>query len=296
MLLIAQFTPWLSGQGSIADCFRGPNFKNFFLVFQILITTWPYLYIEGYNPFISLWFTFALFLCYLCIPLLKIICAENQLARKLKIYLLWMGAIFFVLRVSLVCFFPNNFTMQHLDWWIEQKPFYWLWLMLIGHELRRVFNDRGFLERWRVKLGAVSLVGYVLGGAALYCLTMAYNVAADGLVNQRYFNREFILYFLAQLGMFVFFVTLNPGKGFLSKIILYVADKTFYIYILHEAVYHKVLELTDLSSTRISDYLLTSIITFLIALFFGIIFKKIEKRLATVISGKFQFRKTQASV
>jgi surface polysaccharide O-acyltransferase-like enzyme len=288
MLIIAQFTPWLSSLGTFADCFKGLNFKNFGMVFQILITQWPYEYVPGYNPFISLWFTFALLLCYLCIPLLKIICAENPTSRKLKIYLMYLGGVFFVFRVSLLCFFPNSFAVQHLDWWIEQKPFYWLWLMIIGHELNRVFRDRAFLDKWRRKLCVTSLAMYILGGVALYSLTMAFNVdPTDGLVNQRYYAREFVIYFLAQMGMFVFFLSLNPRHGLLSRAILYVADKTFYIYILHESVYHKVLWLTGLDTDVLVDYLVASFYTFLIALIFAIIFKNIERSLSGFISRKF---------
>jgi surface polysaccharide O-acyltransferase-like enzyme len=284
MLLIAQFTPWLSGQGGIGECFSSLNFTNFLMVFQILVTQWPYQYIEGYNPFISLWFTFALFLCYLCIPILKLICAETVVSRKLKIYILWLGAVFFVVRVTLLCAFPDSFAVQHLDWWIEQKPFYWVWVMLLGHELHRLFKDGTILEKWRSRLCPTSLAVYVLGGVALYCLTMAYNVDAEGLVNQRYYVREFALYFLAQLGMFVFFLSLNPGHGAVSKVILFVADKTFYIYIIHESVYHKILELTDFDTNYLKDYILASVATFLVALLIGTLFKKIEKGIAGLVS------------
>jgi surface polysaccharide O-acyltransferase-like enzyme len=284
MLLIAQLTPWLSGRGAFGDCFGGLNFYNFKMVFQILITQWPYQYIDGYDPFISLWFTFALLLCYLCIPLLKVICAENPVSRKLKMYLLGLGAFFFVFRVSLVTFFPDSFFFQHLDWWIEEKPFYWLWIMLIGHELHRVFRDKELLDKWRARLASYGLAAFILGGVALYCLSLAFGVGPGGSVSQRFFVREFVVYFLAQLGMFVFFLSLNPGRGLLSRAILFVADKTFYVFILHEAVYHKLLQVTGLDMTRLGDYLALSVITFAAALVIGTACKKIEKAVASRLS------------
>jgi surface polysaccharide O-acyltransferase-like enzyme len=288
MLLIAQFTPWLSSQGTILDCLKGPNLENFLRVLQIVVTQWPYLYIEGYNPFISLWFTFSLFLCYLCIPILKVICAEEKASRWLKGYILWMGALFFVLRVSVVVAFPDNYWAQHLDWWIEQKPFYWLWLMTLGHELHRTFRDRELLDRIRARLCLASLFVYLAGAIALWSLTMAFNVAPDGLVNQRFYAREFVVYLVAQLGMFVFFVTLDPGRGPLSRAILFVADKTFYVYVTHEAVYHKLLDLTGLDTDRLGQYLLASVLTFAVALGLGVALTAAERRVARALGPRLK--------
>ncbi|MDR2612449.1 MAG: acyltransferase [Deltaproteobacteria bacterium] len=284
MLLIAQFTPWLASRGSLAECLRAPNLANFLLVGRILVTTWPYEYLEGYNPFISLWFSFALFLCYLFIPILKLVCAEGAAARRLKMYVIWMGAFFFIVRVTLLCLFQDSFTFQHLDWWIEQKPFYWLWLMIVGHEIRARWDSPGFKERWRPRILWWSLAAYLLGGTALFLITMEFNVAPDGLVNQIYYNREFVLYVVAQLGMFLFFVSLNPGRGALSRVILFVADKTFYIYIIHEAVYHKLLAVTGWDITRIGGYLSFGVLTFAVAAFFAVWLKRIEKAVASLFA------------
>ncbi|MDR2461325.1 MAG: acyltransferase [Deltaproteobacteria bacterium] len=284
MLIIAQLTPWLSGQGTWGDVFKGINFHNFLLVGRILITTWPYDYIPGYNPFISLWFSFALFLCYLCIPLLKIICADNPKARRLKHYILALGVIFFVLRVTLLCLFPQSFTFQHLDWWIEQKPFYWLWLMILGHEIAYYWKQPGFADKWKAKIIYPSLITYLLGGTILFFMTMAFNVDDKGLINQLYFNREFFIYLAAQLGMFMFFVCLDPGKGLISKIILFVADKTFYIYIIHEAVYHKLVEVTGITFYSKLNYLGFGVLTFVVCLVISIFLKKIEKTIISYFS------------
>jgi peptidoglycan/LPS O-acetylase OafA/YrhL len=284
MLIIAQLTPWLSSKGTFWECLQGPNFANYLLVGRILITTWPYDYIPGYNPFISLWFSFALFLCYLLIPFLKIICADDPKARRLKHYVLFLGIIFFVVRVTLLNFFPNSFTFQHLDWWIEQKPFYWLWLMILGHEISVYWRKPGFAAKWRHLLAYSSLALYLLGGAVLFFMTMAFNISPDGWVNQRYFNREFAIYLLAQLGMFTFFTSLNVGKGICSKVILFVADKTFYVYILHEAVYHKLLNVTGIDLSYALNYMLFGVATFALSLVFAVFFKKIEKVIASKIA------------
>jgi surface polysaccharide O-acyltransferase-like enzyme len=289
-LIVAQLTPWLSGQGSFWDCLKGPNVENFLLVGRIFITTWPYDYLPDYNPFLSLWFSFALFLCYLCVPVLKAICAPTPEARRLKSYLLGLGAFFFIFRVTILCVFPDSFTAQHLDWWIEEKPFYWLWLMLIGHELAIYLKNPAFLAKWRPLLLSASLMVYVLGGLVLYLLTMAYNVDSQGLVDQRYFVREFVFYFLAQAGAFVFFCCQKPVGGLMGRIIIFVADKTFYIYVAHEAVYIKLLAATGADLTVLGVYLLFGALTFAVALIVGTILKKIEKAVAKAISSFFKAR------
>jgi surface polysaccharide O-acyltransferase-like enzyme len=284
MLIVAQLTPWLSSQGSLSDCFKRLNYENVVLVGRILITTWPYDYLPDYNPFLSLWFSFALLLCYLCVPILKLVCADSPEARRLKSYLLGLGVFFFVFRVTILCVFPDSFTAQHLDWWIEEKPFYWLWLMLLGHELAIYLKNPEFLRKWRRLLLPLSLGVYALGGVTLYLFTMAYNVDHYGLVDQRYFVREFVFYFLAQLGMFVFFCCLNLGRGLLARVILYVADKTFYIYIIHEAVYIKLLAATGYDLTVLPNYLSFGVMTFIVALAISSVLKKIEKLLVKAIS------------
>jgi surface polysaccharide O-acyltransferase-like enzyme len=286
MLLIAQLTPWLSGRAPFIDCFRGPAVDNFLAVGRIIVTNWPYEYIEGYNPFISLWFSFALFLCYLFIPLLKIICGEAPGARRLKLYIIGAGAFFFIVRVTLLCVFTDSFLFQHLDWWIEQKPFYWLWVMIVGHEIRRIWDSPGFRERYRGRVLSASLAVYLLCGTVLFFITMEYNVAPDGLVNQVFFNWEFVIYVAAQLGMFLFFMALEPGTGLFGKAVLFVADKTFYIYIIHEAVYHKLLAVTGWDITRIGGYLTFGALTFATATALAVPMKKIERALVSFIASR----------
>ncbi|MDR0548477.1 MAG: acyltransferase [Deltaproteobacteria bacterium] len=279
-LIIAQLTPWLSSQGTFADCFNRLNVENLLLVGRIIITTWPYDYLPDYNPFLSLWFSFALFLCYLCVPFLKIICANNSEAKRLKGYLIGLGSVFFIFRVTILCAFPDSFTAQRLDWWIEEKPFYWLWLMLIGHELALYLKDPKFIQKWRPLLGSLSLLAYVLGGLILYIFTKLYNVDHQGLVDQRYFVREFVFYFIAQSGAFIFFCCLPTWRGFLGRLILFVADKTFYVYIIHEAVYIKLLAVTGVDLTELGPYLGYGVLTFAISLVVAVVFKKIEKTIA----------------
>ncbi|MDR1164511.1 MAG: acyltransferase [Deltaproteobacteria bacterium] len=287
MLLIAQLTPWLSSQGSFRDCLSGPNWENFVLVIRIFLTTWPYDYVVDYNPFYPLWFTFALLLCYLAIPFLKIVCAENPVSRSLKRYILAIGVIFFVLRVTLLSFFPANFAMQHLDWWIEQKPFYWLWLMIMGHEIARYFKNPEFMAKWRRALVYLSLYVYLAGGLILFLLTMNYCLEADGNVDNRFFNREFVFYLLAQLGMFLFFASLQPSRGLLSRAILFVANKSFYVYILHAAVYLKLYQLTGWEQNSGWDFLGLGVLTFVLSLAIGTVFKKIEELIAKRLQVRF---------
>jgi surface polysaccharide O-acyltransferase-like enzyme len=277
MLAIAQLTPWLSGQGGLADCLRGPALGNFLLIGRIWVTTWPYEYVPGYNPFLSVWFSFALFLCYLFIPFLKMVCADGPQARRLKAYVLWGGLVLFVVRVTLRDLFTGSFTFQHLDWWISQKPFYWLWLMTLGHEIRTRWDAPGFRERWRKRILWGRLAADLLGGSALFFMTMEFNVAPDGQSNQLYFNREFAPYLAAQLGMFLFFVALDPGRGLVARAILFVADKTFYTYIIHEAVYHKLLAFTGTDLTWLGGYLGFGILTFAASTAIAVGLKRIER-------------------
>lgn len=280
MLAVAQLTPWLADEAPLEECFQALNTGNFLLVGKILISFWPYDYLPDYNPFISLWFTFALVLCYLCFPVLKMLCAENATARATKKYLLWLGFLFFVVRNSLLVFFPDDYTVQHLDWWIQEKPFYWLWLMLVGHHLAIYLRNPEFMDRVRPYLLPGGLAAYFLGSVILFWLTMCFNVDAKGDVNQRFFIREFVFYLLAQMGMFVLFASLRFKSRAVTGLIMFVADKTFYIYMIHEAVFKKMIKHTAFDLKTAGGYLSFVALSFAVSLLVAYVLKKTE-RLAT---------------
>jgi hypothetical protein len=205
-------------------------------------------------------------------------------ARRVKRYVLAIGFVFFVFRVSLTCIFRDDYAIQHLDWWIQEKPFYWLWLMLVGHHLAIYFKDPDFLARWRGKLLWTALSAYAVGGLILFWLTMKEGRLPDGGVSQRFFEREFALYLAAQMGMFVFFVSLDPGRGLLAKAALFVADKTFYVYLIHESVYHKLLGVAAFNLELTGHYLGLAGATFLISLAVAIGLKKAERLIASKVA------------
>ncbi len=275
--VIAQLTPWLSDEKSFGEAMSRINTDCLLLAGRMLISFWPYDYLPDYNPFISLWFTFALILCYLFFPVLKMICADNEAARQLKKYLLWCGLFFFIFRNSLLAFFPNNFTIQHLEWWIQEKPFYWLWLMMLGHELARSLRRPEIVDRLRVFLVPGGLLAYILGGAFLFWLTMNFNVDETGDSDQRFFIRQFVVYMTAQMGMFIFFAALKVRSRALNSLILFVADKTFYVYMIHEAVFKKWIKHTDFDLTTAFGYLAFSASAFALSFAVAVLLKKIER-------------------
>lgn len=277
MCIIAQLTPWLSDQAPLSECFSRLQTEYFILVGKILISFWPYEYLPDYNPFISLWFTFALIMCYLFFPILKIICGEDEKAKAVKKYFLILGLFFFIFRNSLLAFFPDNFTIQHLDWWIQEKPFYWMWLMLVGHELAIYLRNPEIVDKFRPILVPSGMVAYLIGGSILFWLTISFDVSADGDVKQRFFIREFVFYMLAQMGMFIMFASMKIKTQSLNRLILFVADKTFYVYIIHEAVFKKMIKHTSLDITTVSGYLGFVCLAFGVSLVFACLLKKIER-------------------
>ena len=277
MSVIAQFTPWLSDKAPLSQCLIRLNTEYFIKIGQILVSFWPYDYLPDYNPFISLWFTFALIMCYLFFPILKMICANNDTARQVKKYILWMGLFIFIFRNSLLVFFPDNFTIQHLEWWIQEKPFYWLWLMLVGHQLAIHLRDQRTADRLRPILVPAGLAAYLIGGSILFWLTMTFNVDETGDVNQRFFIREFVFYMLAQMGMFILFASMKIKSRALAALVLFVADKTFYVYMIHEAVFKKMIRHTDFDISSVSGYLAFSALAFLTSLALASVLKKTER-------------------
>lgn len=277
--IIAQLTPWLSDEASFSEAMSRLNTEYLALGGRILITFWPYDYLPGYNPFISLWFTFALIMCYIFFPVLKMICAENAAARSVKKYLMWAGLFFFIARNTLVAIFPDNFTIQHLEWWIQEKPFYWLWLMLVGHELALCLRKREISDRLRRILVPSGFAAFVLGGSFLFWLTITFNVDEAGDSNQRFFIREFAVYMLAQMGMFIFFAALKVKSQLISLIILFVADKTFYVYMIHEAVFKKLIKHTAFNITAVPGYLGFSLLAFMLCLLIATCLKKTERQI-----------------
>ena len=98
-----------------------------------------------------------------------------------------------------------------------------------------------------------------------------------GYVDQRFFAREFVVYLMAQLGMFTVFLSIPITSPVLARPILFVAEKIFYVYIIHEAVFKKILLHKDFDRTQVDEYLAFVLLTFIVSFTIACCMKKIEK-------------------
>lgn len=285
MLLIAQLTPWLSGQTSLTQSMETVQWRNFALVGEIWINFWPYEYLPDYNPFGPLWFTFAFILCYLFFPLLAVMCGNGREARALRRYFLCLGLVVFVLNGSLRTLFTGTAVFAQLDWGIPQKPFYWLWLILLGYQVRIFVRERQeTLARLRPVLIASGLALFLTGGVILFHLTRLHDMDANGYVSQHFFAREFVIYLAAQLGIFMVFALLPPiARPSLAEPIRFIANKVFYIYIIHDPVFKIVLAHIPFDVSRVDDYLALIAVTFATSLSIACGLKKAETLIASSI-------------
>jgi hypothetical protein len=85
---------------------------------------------------------------------------------------------------------------------------------------------------------------------------------------------------LAQMGMFIFFAALKVKSRLISSLILFVADKTFYVYMIHESVFKKLIKHTSFDLTTVAGYLGFSLLAFAISLVFASLLKKGERMIA----------------
>ncbi len=206
MAIITQLAPWIANKTTFTQCLRTLNTESFIILGKILTSFYaaqPIL--PGVSLFGPVWFIFDMILCYLTFPILKLICADNEAARSAKKYILWMGLFLFVFRSSLdVCFPDNQFVTRSLLRVTPLKHAYWLWVILLGHQLGVYFKNLQTTRPAGPILLSSSLLVYIGCASIIFWLTLNFSINDKGIVTGRFFNRAFILSVLSYTALFIF--------------------------------------------------------------------------------------------
>lgn len=295
--LMAQFAPWAFGEATFVECLTRMN-VDWAQLGKMVVTCGQLGYVPEYNvAFGHLWFVYALFQCYLLFPVLKLLCADNAAALAAKKYTLVLGLLVFVGIGTAKSVFAGSETIQNLPS-VPLTPFYWIWLMLAVQHLSLFLRNEAARNRYRSGLIAGGLALYAIGSLGCYYLTLSGHVEIDPVSGQpfgidRFYERNFILYLIGNFGAFAFFLGLPITGAVPRKIVLFLADKTFYVYILHWIVMTKVREILPLDRGKaIFDFYLLAI-TYVICLGLACLLKWLERRLNSLWDSGFAMHNGQ---
>jgi len=130
---------------------------------------------------------------------------------------------------------PDAFVITRTLPGIQERPFFWLWVMLAAQHFSLFLKNPEARKKYRhwLVFGGIGL--YALSSVALTWLTWRFIDPETGLPypDQRFFNRQFLPYFIGNVGVFLFFLGLPPMSRIVRKIVYFLADKTFYVYVVH---------------------------------------------------------------
>lgn len=237
-LIIIQLWPGISRQVPLRECFTTINvdFQGF-AAMLLAMDEKAYFNSMGYEhyPWVLgiLWFMFALYKCYLFFPILKPLCVDGQAEAWVKRYVLVLGGVLLVATPSLRILAPDSVFAGVPT--LPESPFLYLWAMLVGNHVYAALRDPqlGEARRRRSRLFAPAI--FLLCVTGMYLLTEAFDTAAEGIQGV-FLERGFVLLVMANVAAFSFFSSIRIRSARLGDLICSVANKVFYVYLVHMAV------------------------------------------------------------
>lgn len=239
--LILQFWPAMAGQIPFTDCFTQWNvslrgFLTMLFSMRVDAIVSPHGYATPEGGIYHLWFTFALYKCYIFLPILKLFLVDGQAGEAVKRYALAAGAFFFLIVPTVKLLVAPDSMFARLPG-IQLEPFLWLWVIMIGNHLYFHINQAALPGPTLRRLNLACAVAYIALMSVNYYITMHYALQADGTTAyDKFLERGFIPLFLANIAAFVFFVTLRIDGERISRWIRATANRVFYIYLFHVPV------------------------------------------------------------
>lgn len=237
-LIIIQFWPGISLQVPLRECFTAINvdFQGF-AAMLLAMDEKAYFNSMGYEnyPWVLgiLWFMFALYKCYLFFPILKPLCVDGQAEAWVKRYVLVLGGVLLVAAPSLKILASDSvFALAPT---LPESPFLHLWAMLVGNHAYAALRDPQLGEARRRRSRLFTPVIFLLCVTGIYLLTEAFDTAEEG-IQAIFLERSFVLLVMANIAAFSFFSSIRIRSARLGDLICSVANKVFYVYLVHMAV------------------------------------------------------------
>ena len=278
LFFMVQLTPLAKGEigvfGSLTELHI--DFSEFFWSLATLSAS------RHFQGFGHLWFIECLFVCYIFLPIFKIFLHDSPIENYHKRNVFIVGVVSLVVPYTLRSFGHNAYLQNVLI--ISEYPFLWVWLLLLGNYIH------AWMSRNSVYIG-VYVVWITPFFFALFCilnlyLTSKYDLNDDLTIRRFAFTslRSSITVLLPNILPFIWFHCIEVKNAMRQKLILWVSEKCFYMYLVHMLILIFLRNYLGVNNNRflgnLAHWISCCIISFLIAC----IFKEFERRLYTFVA------------
>lgn len=289
LIFITQlFAPWLRCQQSVWYCLEHPDIDWGLTLRNVFGWTSETLPLCGH-----LWYVFAYMRLIIWFPLLHLICKNAEKENKIR-----RGYIL----IAFLCVILKN--IQYISQYIMDtsveitffSPFdINIFYVLLGYEMSIFMKKKG--ERDTVQNNSagkktkrkafiiVLAMDLILFGICVICREI-------GLSTSDYLSIKTVMVVISSVCIFYIVMNIKINEG-LERIIFYIADKTFYVYLFHYIIIRKLTaaswfwEVTE-KIKGLGTFILISLLAFVIAFIMAVIIKILQKLVYQCLAKKKQ--------
>ncbi len=273
VIFVQIFHPFILNQMSLTECIKSINF-NFMPILQAILKA-DVKYLNGLCD--HLWYIFSYIKIVIWIPLLWLVCKEENTSKLAR-------------RIMLLLTFANTLIVDIQKFWIIPGFGEISILTIIPKEIMYVIlGYEIFVKKDKIKnnkkICIISLVGFFIINYLRYRLEMQYMVInyLTDIVDRANFMewRYTCLNVFSGIFLFMFLYSFEIKNEKISKILTWVSDKTFGIYLIHYLILAKIdlykFEKIEKFYLELLYLIIGVIVTFLASIVIVTILKELKK-------------------
>lgn len=282
VIFVQMFQPFILNQASFIDCIRNVNFSLVPIIQAILKADVKYL---G-SLCDHLWYIFSYIKIVIWIPILWLVCKEtdnSKLARRIMLGLSFASAILTDIQKFWIIPVVGEINILTI---IPREIMY----VLLGYEL---FVHKDKIKNNK-KICIISLIGFIILNLIRYKTEMFYmvlNYLTDIVGRPNFMEWRYTsLNIFSGIFLFLFLYSFEIKNEKISKILVWISDKTFGIYLIHYLILAKIdlykFEKIEKFIFEILYLIIGLIITFAISIIIVTIIQKISRAIVKLFKTK----------
>lgn len=282
VIFVQMFQPFILNQASFIDCIRNVNFSLVPIIQAILKADVKYL---G-SLCDHLWYIFSYIKIVIWIPILWLVCKEtdnSKLARRIMLGLSFVSAILTDIQKFWIIPVVGEINILTI---IPREIMY----VLLGYEL---FVHKDKIKNNK-KICIISLIGFIIVNLIRYKTEMFYmvlNYLTDIVGRPNFMEWRYTsLNIFSGIFLFLFLYSFEIKNEKISKILVWISDKTFGIYLIHYLILAKIdlykFEKIEKFIFEILYLIIGLIVTFAISIIIVAIIQKISRAIVKLFKTK----------
>ncbi len=236
ILLFTQlFAPWLKSQQSVLYCLKNPNFD-----WKTILSDFFSWQVNNTPICMHLWYVWAYMRLIIWFPLLRLLCKDEVKENKIRRGYLILTLL--CMTLSSIWLIPQHLLKTDITVTIFSPFDINILYVLLGYEMYiwiKKERERDFFwknintrKMKRISVVVILFMNILLFGISMLCkgIDLKFNNFA---------SIKMITVIISTVCIFYIFMHIEVKES-LKKMILFIADKTFYIYLLHYMIIRKI--------------------------------------------------------